>query len=333
MQSELSFNGSSLDKLKTINDLKYSLQLSYPELESVTAQYGVKDPRIFPYLGYKSTPLKVEKYSSRVLNLLETPIREDYVRIALNILATPIRDDYLRLVLNSLATPIREDYLRLAMNNLTRSIRDDQLRLVLQALMKAIREDCLRTALEKFNAEGIEVKSTVDQVTDVIQNNIDFRKYSPSKKFDIIGEEKIRYRELKVIGQDIGDIVTVLDRKMYEIPMEECKFDLIDYSLYTYGAIGMDGVYADKVFNMNSVEHIYLPVFCEFSPTKEKVPRNYWVGQAREQLDKRGWVVKNIKDLSRESFKTYKGKKPSNKVMSRMRYSLQIELEKKKKKN
>ena len=203
-----------MDQLHAINDLRDSLNLSYPELDSVAYQYGVNDPRIFPYLGSDHSPLKVENYAGRVLSILETPIREDYVRTALNALAVPIRDDYMRLGLNSLATPIRDDYLRLAVNSLSRSIREDYLRLVLEALMRAIREDCLRTALEKFNEKGIEAQPTVNQVINVIQNNPDFIKYSPLKRFDIMGEERMRYRELKGIGRELGDIVSVLDRKM-----------------------------------------------------------------------------------------------------------------------
>ncbi|MCK5670690.1 hypothetical protein KAI10_04865, partial [Candidatus Bathyarchaeota archaeon] len=264
-------------------------------------------------------------------SILETPIREDYVRMALNALAVPIRDDYLRLGLNSLATPIRDDYLRLAVNSISRSIREDHLRLVLEALTRAIREDCLRTALVKFNDKGIDAQPTVNQVMDIIQNNSDFVKYSPSKRFDILGEERMRYRELKGIGRELGDIVPVLDRMMYEIPMDKSsEFRDLDFSLYTNGSIGMDGVYENRQFVMNSVENIYIPVYCELSPTKEKAPRDYWIGQARNILDSSCWNVKNVKAMSRCSFETYKGKKPSNKVMSRMRYDLLKELEKKK---
>ncbi len=333
MYAETLIDGSTLDQLHAINDLRDSLHLSYPELDSVANQYGVNDPRIFPYLGSDHSPLKVENYSSRVLSILETPIREDYVRLALNALAIPIRDDYLRLGLNSLATPIRGDYLRLAVNSISRSIREDHLRLVLEALIRAIREDCFRTALEKFNEKGIEAQPTVNQVINIIQNNPDFVKYSPSKRFDTLGEERMRYRELKDIGRELGDIVSVLDRVMYEIPMDRAsEFRDIDYSLYTNGSIGMDGVYADKQFNLNSVEHIYLPVYCELSPTKEKVPRDYWIGQARNILDTSCWNARNVKAMSRGSFVPFKGKKPSNKVMSRMRYDLLKELEKKKQK-
>lgn len=333
MYAESLINGSPLDQLHAINDLRDSLNLSYPELDSVAYQYGVDDPRIFPYLGLDHSPLKVENYSSRVLSILETPIREDYVRIALKALAIPIRDDYLRLGLNSLATPIRDDYLRLAVNSLSRSIKEDHLRLVLEALTKAIREDCLRTALEKFNDKGIEAQPTVNQVINIIQNNSDFVKYSPSKRFDILGEEKMRYRELKGIGRELGDIVSVLDMIMYEIPVDKTlEFRDVDYSLYTNGSIGMDGVYENRQFIMNSVEHIYLPVYCELSPTKEKVPRDYWIGQARNILDSSCWNAKNVKAMSRGSFEPFKGKKPSNKVMSRMRYDLLRELETKKNK-
>lgn len=333
MYAESLINGSPMDQLHAINDLRDSLNLSYPELDSVAYQYGVNDPRIFPYLGSDHPPLKVENYAGRVLSILETPIREDSVRTALNALAVPIRDDYLRLGLNSLATPIRDDYLRLAVNSLSRSIREDYLRLVLEALMRAIREDCLRTALEKFNEKGIEAQPTVNQVINVIQNNPDFIKYSPSKRFDIMGEERMRYRELKGIGRELGDIVSVLDRKMYEIPMDETSdFRDIDFSLYTNGSIGMDGVYENRQFIMNSVEHVYIPVYCELSPTKEKVPRDYWIGQARNMLDTSCWNKRNVKAMSRGSFEPYKGKKPSNKVMSRMRYDLLKELEKKKQK-
>jgi hypothetical protein len=333
MYGESLVNGSSLDQLHAINGLRDSLQLSYPEIDSVASQYGVNDPRIFPYLVSDNTPIKVENYSSKVLSILETPIREDYVRLALNTLAVPIRDDYLRLGLNSLATPIREDYLRLAVSSLSRSIREDHLRLVLDALMRAIREDCLRTALAKFNDKGIDVQPTVDQVINVIQNNSEFVKYSPSKRFDIMGDEKMRYRELKGIEREIGDIVLVLDRMMYKIPMDESiEFRDVDYSLYFNGSIGMDGVYVDREFNPSSVENIYLPVYCELSPTKEKVPRDYWKGQARNILDNSCWNARNVKSMSRGSFETYKGKKPSNKVMSRMRHDLLKELEKKKQK-
>ena len=333
MYAESLINGSPMDQLQAINDLRDSLHLSYPELDSVAYQYGVDDPRIFPYLGSDHSPLKVENYSGRVLSILETPIREDYVRIALNALAVPIRDDYLRLGLNSLATPIRDDYLRLAVDSLSKSIREDHLRLVLEALMRAIREDCLRTALVKFNEKGIEAQPTVNQVINVIQNNPDFVKYSPSKRFDIMGEERMRYRELKGIGRELGTIVSVLDRKMYEIPMDKTsEFRDVDFSLYTNGSIGMDGVYENRQFIMNSVEHVYLPVYCELSPTKEKAPRDYWVGQARNILDQSCWNARNVKAMSRGSFEPYKGKKPSNKVMSRMRYDLLIELEKKKQK-
>lgn len=331
MYAESLFKGSSLDQLHAINDLRESLHLSYPELDSVVYQYGLDDPRIFPYLGSDHSPLKVEKYSNRVLSILETPIREDYVRVALNALAVPIRDDYLRLVLNSLATPIRDDYLRLAVNSISKSIREDHLRLVLEALMRAIREDCLRTALEKFNDKGIDAQPTVNQVIDIIQNNADFVKYSPSKRFDILGEERMRYRELKGIGRELGDIVPVLDRMMYEIPMDKSsEFRDLDFSLYTNGSIGMDGVYENRQFVMNSVENIYIPVYCELSPTKEKAPRDYWIDQARNMLDTSCWNAKNVKAMSRCSFEPFKGKKPSNKVMSRMRYDLLKELEKKK---
>ncbi len=333
MYAESLINGSSMDQLHAINDLRDSLQLSYPELDSVAARYGFNDPRIFPYLGSDHSPPKAENYTSTVLNILETPIREDYVRIALNTLALPIRDDYLRLALRGLAVPIREDYLRLAVNSLARSIREDQLRLVLEALIRAIREDCLRTALEKFNDEGIEPQPTVNQVISVIQNNANFVKYSPSKRFDIMGDEKMRYRDLKDIGIELGDIVSVLDRKMYEIPIDSMsEFSDIDYSLYSNGSIGMDGVYENRQFIMNSVEHIYIPVYCELSPTKEKVPRDYWIGQARNILDNSCWNARNVKSMSRGSFEPFKGKKPSNKVMSRMRYDLLKELDKKKRK-
>ena len=333
MYAEALINGSSMDQLHAINNLKDSLQLSYPELDSVTARYGVNDPRIFPYLGSDHSPPKAKNYTSNVLRILETPIREDYVKIALNSLAIPIRDDYIRLALRGLAVPIREDYLRLAVNSLARSIREDHLRLVLGALIRAIREDCLRTALEKFNDEGIEPQPTVNQVVSVIQNNSDFVKYSPSKRFNIMGDEKMRYRELKNIGIELGDIVSVLDRMMYEIPMDKTsEFRELEYSLYTNGSIGMDGVYKNRQFIMNSVEHIYLPVYCELSPTKEKVPRDYWIGQARNILDASCWNARNVKAMSRGSFEPYKGKKPSNKVMSRMRYGLLRELDKKKRK-
>ena len=105
MYGESLVNGSSLDQLHAINGLRDSLQLSYPEIDSVASQYGVNDPRIFPYLVSDNTPIKVENYSSKVLSILETPIREDYVRLALNALAVPIRDDYLRLGLPN-APPI-----------------------------------------------------------------------------------------------------------------------------------------------------------------------------------------------------------------------------------
>jgi len=331
MEGESLIKGSSLDQLHAINDLRDSLQLSYPELDSVALQYGVNDPRIFPYLGSEQTPLKVENYSSKVLSILETSIREDYVRIALNTLAIPIRDDYLRLAVNSLATPIREDYLRLAVNSLSRSIREDHLRLVLEALMRAIREDCLRTALVKFNDEGIDAQPTVTQVIDVIQNNSDFVKYSPSKRCDIMGDEKMRYRELKAIGVESGEMVSILDKKMYKVPMDKSiEFRDIDYSLYFNGTIGMDGVYVNREFNPSSVSYIYLPVYCELSPTKEKVPRDYWKGQAVHILNNSSWNKKNIKSMSRGSFEPFKGKKPSNKVMSRMRHDLLRELDKKK---
>jgi hypothetical protein len=94
----------------------------------------------------------------------------------------------------------------------------------------------------------------------------------------------------------------------------------------------MDCVYVDREFNPSSVENIYLPVYCELSPTKEKVPRDYWIGQARNILDNSCWNARNVKSMSRGSFETYKGKKPSTKVMSRMRYDLLKELEKKKQK-
>ncbi len=331
MYVESLVTGSPLDQLHAINDLRESLHLSYPELDSVAYKYGVNDPRIFPYLGSDHSPVKVENYSSTVLSILETPIREDYVRLALNALAVPIRDDYLRLGLNSLATPIRDDYLRLAVNSLSRSIREDHLRLVLEALMRAIREDCLRTALVKFNDEGIDAQPTVNQVVNIIQNNSAFVKYSPSKRFDIMGEERMRYRELKDIGIELGEIVSVLDRKMYQVPMDKTQEYMdLDYSLYTNGSIGMDGVYENRQFIINSVEHVYIPVYCELSPTKEKAPRDYWIGQARNILDTSCWNTRNIKAISRCSFETYKGKKPSNKVMSRMRYDLLKELEKKK---
>ncbi|MBT3285575.1 hypothetical protein HN807_01450 [Candidatus Bathyarchaeota archaeon] len=331
MYAETLITGSPLDQLHAINDLRDSLHLSYPELDSVAFQYGVSDPRIFPYLGSDHSPVKVENYSNKVFSILETPIREDYVRLALNALAVPIRDDYLRLGLNSLATPIRDDYLRLAVNSLSRSIREDHLRLVLEALMRAIREDCLRTALEKFNNEGIDAQPTVTQVANIIQNNSDFVKYSPSKRFDIIGEERMRYRDLKDIGIELGSIVSVLDRQMYKVPMDKTQeFRALDYSLYTTGSIGMDGIYENRQFVINSVEHVYIPVYCELSPTKEKVPRDFWIGQARNILNTSCWNMRNIKAMSRGSFETYKGKKPSNKVMSRMRYDLLKELEKKK---
>ena len=96
MHVESLVTGSPLDQLHAINDLRDSLHLSYPELDSVAYQYGVNDPRLFPYLSSNHTPLKVENYSNRVFSILETPIREDYVRLALNALAVPIRDDYLR---------------------------------------------------------------------------------------------------------------------------------------------------------------------------------------------------------------------------------------------
>lgn len=331
MYAESLINGSPLDQLHAINDLRDSLHLSYQELDSVAYQYGVNDPRIFPYLGSDHSPVKVEKYSNRVFSILEAPIREDYVRIALNALAVPIRDDYLRLGLTSLAVPIRDDYLRLAVNSLSRSIREDHLRLVLEALMRAIREDCLRTALVKFNNEGIDAQPTVNQVVNIIQNSPGFVKYSPSKRFDVLGEEMMRYRELKEIGVELGEIVSVLDRQMYEIPIDmTSEFIDFDYSLYTNGSIGMDGVYENRQFIINSVEHVYLPVYCELSPTKERVPRDFWIGQARNILDSSSWNERNVKAISRGSFETYKGKKPSNKVMSRMRYDLLKELDKKK---
>ena len=330
MYVESLVNGSPLDRLQAINNLRQSLHLSFPELDSVVFQYGIDDSRIFPYLGSGYSPLKVENYSKRVLSILETPIREDYVKIALKAMAIPIRDDYLRLGLNSIATPIRDDYLRLAVNSISRSIREDHLRLVLEALIKAIREDCLRTAMKKFNDNGIETQPTVNQVVNVIQNNTDFAKYSPSKRFEIFGEEQMRYRDLKDIGSKRGAIVSVLDREMYEIPIDKSsEFSDIDYSLYNNGSIGMDGVYENKQFILNSVEHLYIPVYCELSPTKEKVPRDYWIGQARSILDASQWNKRNIKAMSRGSFETFKGKKPSGKVMSRMRYGLLKELEKK----
>jgi hypothetical protein len=330
MDIETLFNGSSLNQLEVIIDIRDSLQLSYPELESVASQYGINDPRIFPYLGTDPSPPVVENYSSKVLEILGTPIREDYVRIAFNILATPIRDDYLRLALNTLATPIRDDYLRLAMNNITRSIREDHLRLVMEAMMRAIREDCLRTALEKFNDKGIDVKPTVTQVTGVIQNNSEFIKYSPVSRLDLTGEERIRYIELKEMGQDLGEMVTVLDRKMYEIPVKSMGLDASDYNLYTNGSIGLDGYYEDMKFVLDSVEHIYLPVFCKYSPTKEKAPKDYWINQARCILDEEGWSKENIREISRDTFRPFKGKKPSSKVMSSLRYTLMREIERKK---
>jgi len=141
----------------------------------------------------------------------------------------------------------------------------------------------------------------------------------------------MRYRELKGIGRKLGDIVPVLDRMMYEIPMDKSsEFRDLDFSLYTNGSIGMDGVYENRQFIMNSVENIYIPVYCELSPTKEKAPRDYWIGQARNMLDTSCWNERNVKAMSRGSFEPFKGKKPSNKVMSRMRYDLLKELEKKK---
>lgn len=327
MNSEALFQGSLLDQLETINDLRDSLQLSYPELESVTSQYGINDPRIFPYLSTDPTPPEVENYRVKVLDTLATPIREDYVRSALNILAIPIRDDYLRLALNSLAVPIREDYLRLLMINISRSIREDHLRIVLEALMRAIREDCLRTALEKFNDNGIEPHHTVTQLTGVIQGHQDFIKYSPAQRFSLTGDEKIRYIELKDIGRELGEIVTVLDRQMYEVPIfKDLAKDEMDYTLYTDGSIGMDGSYQEKKFNLEAVENLYLPVYDQFSPTKERVPRDYWISQSRSILNEKGWTEDVVRNISRESFLPYKGKKPSNKVMSRMRYSLMKEL-------
>ena len=331
MDSKDLFNGSVLNQLETINELRNSLQLSYPELESITYQYGISDPRIFPYLGTDSTPPMVSKYSSTVIDSINSPIKEDNVSSVLDVLATPIREDYVRLALNSLATPIRDDYLRLLMNSIARSIREDHLRLVFEALIRAIREDALRTALQKFNNNGIEAEPVVVQVSGVIKNNVEFIKYSPSQKFSLVGEEKMRYIELKDIGKDFGDIVTVLDRKMYEIPLKEKpKLEISDYDLYIHGSIGMDGTYEEMDINLDSVKHLYLPVYCEFSPTNEKVPRDYWITQARDILDRQGWSKKSIKDLSRDSFIPYKGKKPSNKVMSFMRHSLQKELKKRK---
>lgn len=322
-------NESSLDQFEVIKDLRNSLQLSYPELESLTTQYEINAPRIFPYLGCDPSPPTVEKYFNRVLKILETPIKEDYVRNVLSIMAIPIRDDYLRLALNSLATPIRDDYLRVVLNNISKSIREDHLRLVLEALMCAIREDCLRTAIEKFNDKGIEVQPTVTQVTGVIQSNIDFIKYSPSDRFDLIGEEKLRYIELKELGETLGVIENVFDRKMYKVPVEDEKaLDRIDLSLFINGSIGIDGVYKSSEIIVDSVKHLYLPVYCNHSPTKEKVPKDFWVGQARAILSNNGWSKSNIRDLSRECFRTYKGKKPSRKVMSTLRYSLNKELAK-----
>jgi len=182
----------------------------------------------------------------------------------------------------------------------------------------------------KFNNEGIDAQPTVNQVVKVIQNP-DFVKYSPSKRFDVLGEEMMRYRELKDIGVELGEIVSVLDKQMYEIPIDmTSEFIDFDYSLYTNGSIGMDGVYENRQFVINSVEHVYLPVYCELSPTKEKAPRDYWIGQARNMLDSSKWNERNVKALSRGSFEPFKGKKPSNKVMSRMRYDLLKELDKKK---
>jgi hypothetical protein len=125
----------------------------------------------------------------------------------------------------------------------------------------------------------------------------------------------------------------VLDRKMYEIPVKKkIGLEMVDFSLYTKGSIGTDGFYESKVLNMNSVEHLYLPVYCKFSPTKEKVPRDFWITQARNILNTKGWTQNNVRNISRESFRTYKGKKPSNKVMGRMRHSLCREMEKRKNK-
>jgi hypothetical protein len=262
---------------------------------------------------------------------LDSPLREDSVKSVLDILATPIRDDYVRLALNSIATPIREDYLRLLMSSIARSIREDHLRLVYEALLRAIREDCLRTALQKFNKGGIDVEPVMTQVSGIIQNDMEFIKYSPAQRFNQVGEEKIRYIDLKELGKEFGEIVTVLDREMYEIPVKEMpRIELSDHDLYNSGSIGMDGTYEKTEFIIDNVQHLYLPVYCEFSPTTEKVPRDYWISQARDILDTQGWNKKNIKDLSRDSFIPFKGKKPSNKVMSFMRHSLQKELIKRK---
>jgi hypothetical protein len=308
------FQGSPLEQLDVISNMRDSLQLSYPELETLVYEYQIQTMRIFPYLGYEP----------------ETPPKEDYLRSTLNALAAPLRDDYVRIALNALATPIREDYLRIALTNLATPIREDYLRLALTALAKPIREDRLRTALTKFKTHGYEAQSMVTEVSDIITGSDQFIKYSPLEIFDVAGEPKIRYIEIRSAGVERGEVVKVLDKELFEIPVK-CigGFESQDYSLFMNGHLGTDGAYVDHNFDTDAVEHIYLPVYDLFSPTKEKVPREYWITQARAYLNHTGWSMKNIRSLSWWNFRPYKGKKPSSKMISRLRQTLVKEFEKK----
>ena len=311
--SDSIFQGSPLEQLDVISNMRDSLQLSYPELETLVYEYQIQTMRIFPYLGYEPT----------------TPPKEDHLRSALNALAAPIRDDYVRIVLNALATPIREDYLRIALNNLAIPIREDYLRIALTALVKPIREDRLRTAMNKFRKHGYEAHSTVTGVSDVITSSEQFIKYTPLEVFELAGEPKIRYIEIRNEGENRGKVVTVLDREFFEIPIESVGgFDSQDYSLFMNGHLGTDGNYVGHNFDTDAVEHIYLPVHDLFSPTKEKAPRDYWITQARANLDRFGWNKKNIQNLSWWNFRPYKGKKPSSKMISRLRQTLMKEFDK-----
>jgi len=308
------FQGSPLEQLDVISNMRDSLQLSYPELETLVYEYQIQTMRIFPYLGYEPT----------------TPQKEDYLRSALNALAAPIRDDYVRIALNALATPIREDYLRIALNNLATPIREDYLRIALTALAKPIREDRLRTALRKFRKHGYEAQSTVTGVSDIITGSEQFIKYSPLEVFDLAGEPKIRYIEIRNACEARGEVVTVLDKKLYEIPVKHIGgFESQDYSLFMNGHLGTDGSYEGHSFNTDAVEHVYLPVYDLFSPTKEKAPKDYWITQARAHLNRIGWRKSNIQNLSWWDFRPYNGKKPSSKMISRLRQTLMKELEKK----
>jgi hypothetical protein len=170
----------------------------------------------------------------------------------------------------------------------------------------------------------------VNEVSDVITSSEQFIKYSPLEIFDLAGEPKVRYIEIREAAEDRGEVVKVLDQELFEVPVKRIGgFDSQDYSLFMNGHLGTDGSYVEHKFNTGEVENVYLPVYDLFSPTKEKVPKEYWITQARTHLNQVGWSRRNIQGLSWWDFRPYKGKKPSSKMISRLRQTLMKELEKK----